>query len=117
VTEPNPALLAKLMRSVAILAMPYDSQAVWLSSVGLGDPEFADELALELEDGALLSRQFEKAGWLSADVRQAVTELDALLGDLSGEENEDFWRIEALRESPDWERVRDLALKALLALR
>lgn len=116
-TGPNPALLAKLVRSVAILALPYDGQVAWLSSLGLGDPEFADELALELEDGALLSRQFEDAGWVSSDARQAVTELDALLRERSGEVHEDFWRLDALRDSPDWERIRELALKALLALR
>lgn len=115
-TAPSPALLAKFVRSVAVLALPFDNQVAWLSSLGLGDPEFVDELALELEDAARLSRQFEEAGWVPSEVRRAVIELDALLRERSGEAHADFWRLTALRDSSDWEQVRELALKALLAL-
>lgn len=112
----HPALLTKFVRSVALLALPYDSQVVWLSSLRLGTPEFADELSLELEEGVRLSRQFEEAGWVSTEARQAAVVLDALLGEFSGPGHEDFWRLDSLRDSPDWERVRELALKTLTAL-
>ena len=115
-TEPHPGLLVKLVRSVALLALPHQSQVTWLESLGLGAPGFADELAMELEDGAMLSQQFEEAGWLSAEGRRRVVELDAFLGARSGPGHEDFWRLDSLRESPEWDQVRDLALKALAAL-
>jgi hypothetical protein len=116
VTDPHPALLAKLVRSVAILALPYEDQVAWLSSLGLGSPEFADELALELEEGAMLSGQFEQAGWLKQEGRQAISELDSLLAERSGPTHEDFWRLEALRDSPEWARIRGVAIRALFAL-
>lgn len=113
---PHPALLAKCVRSVALLALPYDSQLAWLASLGLGDPEFVDELALELEDGVRLLQQFEDAGWLSREVRNVISELDAVLAERSGPNHENFWRLESLRDSPDWVHVRNLALRALMAL-
>ncbi|WP_377325655.1 hypothetical protein ACFJIY_11220 [Pimelobacter simplex] len=114
-TGPHPALLAKFVRSVALLALPYDSQVAWLASLGMGEPEFADELSLELEDGVRLSRQFEEAGWISSEARQAAVALDALLGEFSGPAHGDFWRLDSLGDSADWARVRELALKVLTA--
>lgn len=116
-TELHPASLAGLVRSVAVLALPYERQVTWLASLGLGDPEFVDELALELGDGVLLSRQFEEAGWISSQTRSVVVELDRLLTEHSGPAHEEFWRLESLRDSPDWVQVRDLAMRALTAIR
>ncbi|WP_030529694.1 hypothetical protein [Phycicoccus jejuensis] len=115
-TEMHPALLAKLVRSVAVLALPYEDQVSWLSSLGLGRPEFTDELAQELGDGARLGGQFVDAGWLTPEACQKINEIDALLSSRGGPANEEFWRLEALRMSPEWARVRKLALSVLATL-
>lgn len=115
-TELHPASLAKLVRSLALLALPFDAQVGWLRSLGLGEPEFADELALELEDGAQLSLQFQEAGWLKPEARTLILEMDAMLAERSGPEHEDFWRVETVRDAPEWDQVRRLATQALLAV-
>lgn len=108
--------MAELIRSIAILALPCTEQLAWLRSLGLGEPRFADELALELGEGALLVRQFERAGWLSSEARQAVQEVDAYLSALGGVDHEQFWHVRSLEDSADWVHVRALALTALMAI-
>lgn len=112
----HPAFLAKLVRSIAILALPCEGQVAWLSSLEMGEPDCVDELVLELEEGVRLSRQFEEAGWLRPEVRKAIVDIDALLADRSGSAERDFWSLDALRSSPDWVRIRKLALDVLIAL-
>ncbi len=115
-TDLHPASLAKLVRSISMLALPFAAQVEWLRSLGLGEPEFADELALELEDGARLAMQFQDAGWLKPEARQLILELDAALAARSGPDHEDFWRMASLRDAPEWDDVRGLATQVLLAL-
>ncbi|MFS8103349.1 hypothetical protein LFM09_40105 [Lentzea alba] len=44
--------LARFVRSIAVLAMPAESQTQWLDSLGLpGGARIADELALGFDDG------------------------------------------------------------------
>lgn len=112
----HPTTLAKLVRSIAILALPFEGQAAWLSSLGMGQPGYADELALELEDGVRHSDQLVTVGWLKPEARTIIVELDAMLAARSGPAHEEFWRLSALRDSPEWARVRRLALDALLVL-
>lgn len=115
-TDLHPRLLAQLVRSIAMLALPFAAQVEWLRSLGLGEPEFADELALELEFGARLSMQFQDAGWLKPEARELILELDAALAARSGAGHEDFWRMASVRDDAEWDRVRTLATHALLAL-
>ncbi|MCX6405285.1 MAG: hypothetical protein NTV28_00035 [Propionibacteriales bacterium] len=115
-TDLHPRTLAMLVRSVALLAMPAGAQIAWLESLGLGAPLYADELSLELENGVLLLPQFERAGWVTAEARRAAEALDALLGERSGPVHEDFWHLDSVRDSPEWARVRELALQALIKL-
>ena len=112
-TEVSSSVLARLVRSVAILALPFDSQIDWLRHLGLGEPEYADELALELADGVLLLAQFVQLQWLNSQTVQMLKALDAKLAARSGIDHEAFWRIEALRDSHDWQAIRVLANEAL----
>lgn len=114
--EVHPASLAKLVRAVAVLALPYEGQLAWLRSLGLGEPGIADELAMELEDAALLSAQFEEAGWLDPNARNLILELRELLNLDSDRGNVDFWALDSLRTSPEWNTARKAALAVLLAL-
>jgi hypothetical protein len=114
--QPNPAMLVRLIRSIAILALPYDAQVQWLDSLGLGEARFADEMALELEDGVRLLPQFENAGWLKSDVVALIRNLDEFLGARSGPERAAFWDLDSLQTSADWSEVRRLATNLLLRL-
>ena len=116
-SELDPASLARLVRSVAILALPYEAQLAWLRSLGLGEPGFADELSLELDDGVLLSRQFVEAGWLSAEARHAIIKLSELITPHNGHGHDEFWSLDGLRTSVDWTEIRDVALVALTLIR
>jgi hypothetical protein len=80
-----------LVRSISLLTLPFEAQVAWLRSLGLGEPEFADELALELEDGVRLSRRFEEAGWLKPETRSLIVGLDVVLAERSGVDQADFW--------------------------
>ncbi len=114
-TTLSPALLGSLVRSVALLSLPSDDQILWLNSLGLGVAEYADELASELEAGAVLVQQFESLGWVSTEACRAVQNLDAALAENSEREHGEFWRLESLRDSPEWARIRRLAVVALFA--
>lgn len=115
-TQINPAELARFVRAVAVLALPAEEQVAWLSSLRMGEPGFADELALELEDGVLLANQFVQAGWLSSGALITVTELDSFLTAKSVPGSEDFWNLDSLRNDGEWNRVRSMALDVLKAL-
>ena len=111
--EVHPGALAMLMRSLAVLALPAEDQVAWLASLGLGDPWYAYELAMELDDGLLLSGQFERAGWLRADVVKIMHEIEDVFAKYSRPGNDEFWNLDGLRTSADWVRIRKLALEAL----
>ncbi|MFI6425150.1 hypothetical protein [Promicromonospora sp. NPDC050880] len=115
-TEISPAELAKLVRAVAVLALPADGQIAWLSSLGMGEPGFADELAMELEDGALLAGQFVRAGWIEPEVGSAVAALDSFLAVKSRADTKDFWSLNSLRHDREWDRIRSMAADVLRAL-
>lgn len=112
----HPASLTRLVRSVAVLALPFGGQLAWLRSLGLGEPALTDEIAIELGDGALLARQFEEVGWLNSRARELILQIDVLLQERSGPAHAELWTPEALRSSPDWDSLRELALDTLIAL-
>lgn len=39
--------------------------------------------------------------------------VDAALSDMNGAEHAHLWTVEALRDAPEWARVRELAARAL----
>jgi hypothetical protein len=117
VTEVAVGFLVRFLRSTAVLAMPCSDQEEWLSSLGLpGEPRYADELALEFDDGIRLLDQFVRAGLINELAAELLRVLDGLLNAMSGPDNADLWTLESLRVSPRWEAVRASARAALLAL-
>lgn len=116
-TEVHPAHLTRLIRALAVLALPFEDQLVWLSSLGLpGQPQIVDELALEFDDGVRLSGQFVEAGWISGDARRPILELDQMLSEMSGPEQAWLWEVDSLHTAEEWVRVRGLARTALFSL-
>jgi hypothetical protein len=76
-------------------------------------PDFAfkaDEMVLDFENWATSVHTY----WTLTEEQTArLTELDAYLDNLSGEQNAAFWTDAALVSDPHWERVRALAQAAL----
>jgi len=114
-TEVSPAELAKFIRSLAILALPFEGQLAWLNSLGLEVPE-VDELAHELDDALLLAPQFVRAGWVSERTLQLAKEVDAFLASFSGPSFAGFWDVSSLRHSEHWDEVRRLSNVALQSI-
>ena len=104
------------MRSVAILSLPFEGQEAWLLQLGQGNANHVDELALEFSDHFVLASQFLDEQWMNREAFDRMAELDALLLELSGNKVPGFWTLDGLRTSVDWDRVRESALTALLAL-
>ncbi|HEX2131111.1 MAG TPA: hypothetical protein VHH15_06085 [Actinophytocola sp.] len=116
-TQVSGAYLARFMRSTALLALPSETQAAWLATLGLpGEPAYADELATEFDDGVRLLTQFVAAGWLSQDAAGRLMVVDALLDEMSGPDHANLWTVQALAVAPEWEAVRVAARHALLVV-
>jgi hypothetical protein len=111
---PDPSFIARLIRAVAVLALPAANQMDYLRSAGV--PEGVDELALELHDGALLVPQFLDQGWLPREAAERIAALDAYLGAMSGAERASEWTTSALQNAKQWEHVRRLAQQVLKSI-
>lgn len=113
----NVGTLVRFLRAIAVLALPAKSQIAWLQSLGLpGEPRFADELALEFDDGYRLLPQFVRNDWLASQVIEPLAGLDTLLEAMSASGNADLWTVEALASSPQWEEARCKARSILMLL-
>jgi hypothetical protein len=110
-SAPNPSFVARLIRAVAVLALPAADQMDYLRSIGV--PEGVDELALELHDGALLVPQFLAHGWLPQAAAEAIADLDRYLGTMSGSERASEWTTSALHDAKQWENARQMARQVL----
>lgn len=108
---PGVGLLVTLLKAVARLAWPAEAQLGELRKRGLLPS--TDELALDLHDLVALVPQFVSSGWLSQADASAITELDQLLGRMSGPEHSDLWTERALQESSEWKEVRRQARAVL----
>jgi hypothetical protein len=106
-------LLAQLREIVELLAAPAADQERWLA-----DHRFpVDELALQLADAVpMWFARLANAGLLTQLADQALRKLDDALGSFSGPTNADLWTEDALYSANQWQRVRDLALRALAQL-
>ena len=111
-TQVSGAYLARFMRSTGLLALPSETQAAWLATLGIpGEPTFADELATEFDDGVRLLNQFVAAGWLGQDRLMVV---NAILDEMSGPNHENLWIIDAFAVAPEWDAIRSADRHALL---
>ena len=76
-------------------------------------PDFvntADELALIWEEA--LENLHSLKCKVSAEQMAAISILDNYIISLSGEKNADFWTEDALRNSAQWDEIRNLAVVA-----
>lgn len=96
----------EVLAAIKRLAAPADEQENYLRQ--LGTAPLADELALEFSDA--LGYQH---GVLTPVALATARELDAQLTTMSGEHNASLWTLDALHTASEWNRVRELAKRAL----
>lgn len=75
---PHPSRLAAWVRAIGVLAAPAEHQKEWLESLGPVASWNVDELALEFNDGYLLSAQWVEAGWVAQGSVSPVEALNAI---------------------------------------
>ena len=105
------------------LAAPHDEQRTYLNELFLplavdGDSSAygCDELALQFEDYFISVEYMLAEGELSSEQADALNSLNDKLEALSGEQNADFWRRDALQSDARWADVRALARTAVQSL-
>ena len=95
-------LLEKLKWSTQALAAPFEIQLSLFPDLVV----VADELALDWEEW-FCGNKDELKTMLTSEQFAALSELDLALVKISGKE--EFWTDEALRNVPEWIRIRELA--------
>jgi hypothetical protein len=109
---PAEGMLANLRYSLQLLACNASDQLAHFLP-----PDFAfkaDEMALDFDNWATSIHTY----WsLTEEQTALLSQLNAYLGSLSGEQNALFWSDEALVSDPCWEQVRTLARAALASFR
>ena len=100
----------QLLAAVERLAAAADEQEAYLRQ--LGTAPSADELALEFTDAFVVARER-----LDESAADAATRLDDYLVEISGSDKAELWTVSALRDAPEWVRVRHLAGVVLRRLR
>lgn len=114
VPNPQPARLVELLRAVAVLALPAAEQLGWAAA--RGGRTSPDPLVLDLYETADQVSSFRDAGWISARAAERIDALEHAVENLSGPGNAEVWSATALREAPEWDRIRDLARGVLADL-
>jgi hypothetical protein len=109
-------VLARFIRAIAVLALPWNLQLEWLRSLGLGEPGNCDELALEFDEGYRRVEALVGAGLIPERAMPDLRALDSILGEMSGPGRADVWTIDSLRGADTWARVRQIAGQCVCAL-
>lgn len=104
---------ARFVRAIGLLALPSEAQIAWLSSLGLGKPGASDELALEFDDGFKMINAFVAADIVPPKALDSLQLLDRQLAGISGPGNASLWTLDALKTSPQWKEIRELASRCI----
>ena len=96
-----------LFDTVKCLSLPAHEQLAVLSE--LGCPGVIDELALQFHDQAVIADQLLEQGEIEPKQLSIVKEIDTKLTNMSGQHNATVWTEDALKHSPFWLEIRQLA--------
>ena len=94
--------------------MPAELQEKWLATFNGGGN--VDELALDWDGGWRLLERWVELDWLSSDDAARFGPLNEALSAMSGQQHAELWTTAALRRSPEWVRIRELATTVLFDL-
>ena len=123
-TSDNTWAIPSLREALELLASAPETQIDWLVKVephtNVSDEEVraddlwnCDELALNREDYLVRLPGLIEDGLVPETTAARIRAVDRYLGDRSGHEHPEFWTFGALRLSPEWQEVRQLARLAL----
>lgn len=104
--------VSRLRRALELLASPAAEQRRWLEEQSVAP--LADELALDFDDLVGLVPSLIESGQIAVAAQPLLSQLDAQLALMSS--LEEVWDVSALGTNSEWQRVRDLATRALAAL-
>jgi len=102
------ALLVRLKHSLQTLAMPADAQLALC-------PDFVckvEELALDFDHWSECALGNDR-GELSEEQKFLLRKLDGTFDQMSSGQSRNLWEEEALRNSPEWQGIREIAKAAL----
>jgi hypothetical protein len=103
------SILDELKWSLQALAMSPELQREQFPSFVC----IADELALEFDHSWKTAADNHS---FTPEQRSVLTELDAVLGSISGREHAQLWTEQAMRDAPEWQQIRGFARRALESL-
>lgn len=102
----------RLLTVIRLLAQPASAQIKQLTRLGV--TEYADELRLQYEDAIAAAGKFLQSSASPAQVTATQT-LSAHFRALTARKTPQLWTERALRRTPEWGQVRDLAAEVLEA--
>lgn len=109
--NPEPYLVARLVKSVAMLALDADVQIQYLTRIGVAP--LADELALDLHESLLALPNLGGQAWMTRDALESLHAIDRIF---ESAVDPAFWSVDSLRDGTEWSRIRQLAREVLTAL-
>jgi hypothetical protein len=104
-------ILKMLKESLLDLASPAEAQL----KLFFPAPPCIDDLAIEFDHWyrAATTPSALPNSRINSRQELLLKRIDTLLDEMSGEENQELWTIDALKSNPKWERIRELAKEAL----
>jgi len=113
--EEQYGICGQVVEMLRALAAEPDEQVAFINDFGVGG-EPVDELALEFDRLYGVIRTNPDLAWRYETARPTLDRIDASFAQMSGEQNFEKWTFDALRRSPEWSELRDLAKTALSQL-
>jgi hypothetical protein len=75
-----------------------------------------DEIALTFEESYYLLDQIFDAGLINSEQVDAINRVNETLSEMSASEDKSIWTLDALKNHPKWEKLRELSITAIARL-
>ena len=102
-------IMNKLKWITQVIALPYETQKSLF-------PDFvnvADEIAIEWEMALDELNDSNVASFITFQQRALINKLDDYILSISGSNNIQYWNNDALCKSPEWQKMREMAMDIL----
>jgi hypothetical protein len=75
-----------------------------------------DEIALTFEESYYLLYQIFDAGLVNSEQVNAINRVNETLSEMSASDDKSIWTLDALKNHPKWEKLRELSKTAITRL-